>query len=256
MFVLANWKMHGDMAFLRGYVRVLLQQYVPRSKASMAMAVPFVYLPALSALLQDSPTGSSIALAAQNMAAYASGAYTGEVSAAMLADCNCSYVIIGHSERRAYFAENDAAIVAKVKQALAQDIIPILCVGETEQEVQAGKGQAVVQQQLDAVLAEVDHTQAACMIFAYEPVWAIGSGQTATPQQAQNMHGFMRSHIAAYFGQNQKDVDSMRILYGGSVRPDNAADLIQQPDVDGFLVGSASLDPDKILKIYNIKSSF
>ena len=238
--------MHGDTAFVSGYVRQLLQNYRLRDQASLVIAAPFIYIPKLAELLQN----SSITLAAQDISAYEKGAYTGDISAAMLADFRCSYSIIGHSERRTFFAEQDAVIAAKIKQALLHGIKPILCVGETEQDFKANKSQAVVQQQLDAVCADMKIKHMAEMTIAYEPVWAIGTGLTATPQQAQEMHHFIRDRVATYA--DRAVADRVKILYGGSVHPDNASALIVQQDVDGFLVGKASLDPHKLLALYNL----
>ena len=247
MLVVANWKMHGSLSFIDSYMNALLRDYVPDAQSSLVMAVPFIYIPALAERLQS----KSIRLAVQNISAYEKGAYTGEVAAPMLGDFGCDYAIIGHSERRQYFAEDNQIILKKVQEALKHGIRPILCVGETERDFNQGKRETVVQAQLEAVLAGIDKTEIEPIIFAYEPVWAIGTGLTATPEQAQAMHGVIRDAVSQHAG--AAVAGSATILYGGSVKPGNAQSLANQPDIDGFLVGSASLNPQGLLKIYHVK---
>jgi len=219
--VAGNWKMHGS----RAANRALLDAIVAGVKGvECAVCVPFPYLAQAAERLQ----GTQVALGAQNLSEHASGAHTGEVSAAMLADFGCRYVLVGHSERRQIYGETDAQVAAKFAAARAAGITPILCVGETLEERDAGRTEAVVARQLDAVLGKCVFGDA---VLAYEPVWAIGTGRTATPEQAQTVHGFLRKRVGA----------ANRILYGGSVKPENAAAIFANPDVDGGLIGGASL---------------
>jgi triosephosphate isomerase len=228
--VVGNWKMHGSRAsnalLLSG-----LKEAGPWS-AEVAVCVPFPYIAETALGL----TGQAIAYGAQDCSKHEQGAYTGEVSALMLADLGCRYVIVGHSERRAYHHETDQLVAEKAKAALAHGITPIVCVGETRTEREAGQAELVVKRQLAAVI----HTLTHCIgeiVLAYEPVWAIGTGLTATPEEAQAMHAVLRTQLRAA---TQK-ADEMRILYGGSVKPDNAAVLFAQPDIDGGLIGGAAL---------------
>jgi triosephosphate isomerase len=219
--VAGNWKMHGS----RATNRALLDAIVAGVKGvECAVCVPFPYL----AQGQERLRGTQVALAAQNLSEHASGAYTGEVSGAMLAEFGCRYVLVGHSERRQLYGEADAQVAAKFAAARAAGITPILCVGETLGEREAERTEQVVARQLDAVLAKDGIADA---VVAYEPVWAIGTGRTATPEQAQAVHGFLRKRVGA----------ATRILYGGSMKPANAAAIFAMPDVDGGLIGGASL---------------
>jgi triosephosphate isomerase len=198
----------------------------------VAVCVPFPYLAETAATL----AASNIRWGAQDCSMHEQGAYTGEVSAAMLFECGCRYVIVGHSERRAYHAETDQLVADKAKAALARGVTPIVCVGETLAQREAGETEAVVKRQLSAAI----HTLAHCageMVVAYEPVWAIGTGRTATPEQAQAVHALLRAQLRAATPR----ADDMKILYGGSVKPDNAATLFAQGDIDGGLIGGASL---------------
>jgi triosephosphate isomerase len=200
--------------------------------ADVAVCVPFPYIAETALAL----TGTSIVYGAQDCSAHEQGAYTGEVSSAMLADIGCRYVIVGHSERRAYHAESDQLVADKAKAALAHGVTPIVCVGETRAERESGQTEAVVKRQLAAVI----HTLGHCcgeMVVAYEPVWAIGTGLTATPGEAQAVHAVLRAQLHAATDRS----GVMRILYGGSVKADNAAELFSQPDIDGGLIGGASL---------------
>lgn len=228
--VIGNWKMHGSLAS-NAELLAGLRAAEPFG-CDTAVCPPYPYLAACVLALQ----GSRIALGAQDCSAHEQGAYTGEVSAAMLADLGCRYVIVGHSERRSLHGETDALVADKAKMALAKGLIPVVCVGETLAERQAGQTESVVKRQLSAVI----HALGSCtpqIVVAYEPVWAIGTGQTATPEQAQAVHAVLRAQLAAATPHAQ----SMRILYGGSVKPDNAAALFRQPDIDGGLIGGASL---------------
>ena len=228
--VLGNWKMHGSRAANAELLAALLagRPYT----ADVAVCVPFVFLHETAATL----AGSDLRWGAQDVSAQAPGAFTGEVSAAMLAECGCRYTLVGHSERRAYHAESDALVAQKAQAALAKGVTPVVCVGETLAERDAGQTEAVVKRQLSAVIHQLAHC-AAEMVVAYEPVWAIGTGRTATPEQAQAVHAVLRAQLQAATGHGQ----TMKILYGGSVKPDNAATLFAQPDIDGGLIGGASL---------------
>ena len=217
--VAGNWKMHGS----RESNRALLDAIVAADVAC-AVCVPFPYLAQAAERLR----GTRVAWGAQTLSEHAQGAFTGEVSAAMLGEFGCRYVLVGHSERRHLFGETDAQVAAKFAAARAAGITPILCVGETLQERESGRTREVVARQVDAVLARGGIGDA---VVAYEPVWAIGTGRTATPEQAQEVHAFLRQRLSA----------QTRLLYGGSVKADNAAAIFAMPDVDGGLIGGASL---------------
>jgi triosephosphate isomerase (TIM) len=228
--VVGNWKMHGSHK-ANAELLTAIQSAGP-VQADMAVCVPFPYLSETAVGL----SGSNIRWGAQDCSAHEQGAYTGEVSAAMLREFGCGYVIVGHSERRAYHQESDQLVADKAKIALAHGITPIVCVGETLAERDAGQTQAVVMRQLSAVI----HTLAHCvgeMVVAYEPVWAIGTGKTASPAQAQTVHALLRAQLQAA----TPHADKMRLLYGGSVKPDNAQELFSQADIDGGLIGGAAL---------------
>ncbi len=228
--VVGNWKMHGSRPANAELLAGLLaaRPYT----ADVAVCVPFVYLSETAATLAS----SDIRWGSQDVSAHAQGAYTGEVSAGMLAELGCRYAIVGHSERRAYHAESDEIVAAKAQAALAKGVTPVVCVGETLAEREAGQTEAVVKRQLSAVIHTLAHC-AAEMVVAYEPVWAIGTGRTASPEQAQSVHAVLRAQLQAATGHGA----AMRILYGGSVKPDNAASLFAQPDIDGGLIGGAAL---------------
>ncbi|WP_343626809.1 triose-phosphate isomerase [Roseateles puraquae] len=228
--VVGNWKMHGSRA-ANAQLLAGLKEAGPWN-ADVAVCVPFPYIAETALAL----TGAAIAYGAQDCSAHEQGAYTGEVSSAMLSDIGCRYVIVGHSERRAYHAESDQLVADKAKAALAHGVTPIVCVGETRAEREAGQTESVVKRQLAAVI----HTLGHCcgeMVVAYEPVWAIGTGLTATPAQAQAVHAVLRAQLHAATDRS----GVMRILYGGSVKADNAAELFAQADIDGGLIGGASL---------------
>ena len=222
--VAGNWKMHGSRAGNETLLGELLSAISDMKAVECAVCVPFPYLEQVAGRLK----GTAVAWGAQNVSEHAQGAYTGEVSAAMLKEFGCRYVLVGHSERRALYGESDAQVAAKFKAARGAGLIPILCVGETLEERDAGRTEEVVARQLDAVLEGNDFAEA---VLAYEPVWAIGTGRNATPEQAQAVHGFLRARVSP----------QTRILYGGSVKAQNAASLFAMPDVDGGLVGGASL---------------
>ena len=228
--VVGNWKMHGSRPANAELLTALLA--ARPFGGDVVVCAPFVYLAEAAAQL----AGSDIRWGAQDVSPHAQGAYTGEISAAMLHECGCRFAIVGHSERRAYHAESDELVAAKAQAALARGVTPIVCVGETLAERDAGQTEAVVKRQLSAVIHTLAHC-AAEMVVAYEPVWAIGTGRTATPGQAQAVHAVLRAQLQAATGH----ADRMRILYGGSVKADNAATLFSQPDIDGGLIGGASL---------------
>jgi triosephosphate isomerase len=228
--VVGNWKMHGSRPANAELLAALLA--ARPYGTDVAVCVPYVYLNETAATL----AGSDIRWGAQDVSAHEQGAYTGEVSAAMLAECGCRYVIVGHSERRAYHAEGDALVAQKAQAALARGVTPVVCVGETLAEREAGETEDVVKRQLSVVIHQLAHC-AAEMVVAYEPVWAIGTGRTATPEQAQAVHAVLRAQLQAATGHGA----TMKILYGGSVKPDNAATLFAQPDIDGGLIGGAAL---------------
>jgi triosephosphate isomerase len=212
-------------------------------RISVAVCPPFPYLSCVAEALQ----GSSVALGAQNCYHEKEGAFTGEVSPAMLVDVGCHYVILGHSERRQKLGESDAFINRKVHAALAAGLEVILCLGETLEERQADRTEAVLASQLNGSLAGLDAAALRHVVLAYEPVWAIGTGQNATPEQAQAAHAFIRGQIRQYFG--EESASTLPIQYGGSVKPDCAASLFRQPDVDGGLIGGASLNAEHFLAI-------
>jgi len=228
--IVGNWKMHGSRPANAALLADILA--ARPFTADVAVCVPFVYLTEAAATLAS----SDLRWGAQDVSAHPQGAYTGEVSAGMLAECGCRYAIVGHSERRALHGETDEEVAKKAQAALAKGVTPVVCVGETLAEREAGHTQAVVKRQLSAVIHTLAHC-AAEMVVAYEPVWAIGTGLTATPEQAQAVHAVLRAQLQAATGR----AAAMRILYGGSVKPDNATLLFSQPDIDGGLIGGAAL---------------
>ena len=237
--IAGNWKMYNDAAQTASLIDALKQQLPPsRPDVLVVVCPPFTSLPAAA----DRLSGSTIRLGAQNMSEHDEGAYTGEVSWKMLAGAGCAYVILGHSERRQYFKETDDAINRKARTALAHGLQPILCVGETLEERESNKTAAVVSGQVKGVLHGLTPTDMRSVVIAYEPVWAIGTGRNATPQQAQEVHAMIRGLVREMFG--GEVAENLTIQYGGSVKPDNATDLLRQSDIDGALVGGASLKPD------------
>ena len=236
--IVGNWKMHGSHASNERLLEAL--RTAGPLPCDAAVCVPFPYL----AQAAERLARTTLAWGAQDCSAHEEGAYTGEVSAAMLADFGCRYVIVGHSERRALHGETDQVVADKARAALARGVTPIVCVGETLFQREAGETEQVVKRQLSAVI----HTLAHCageMVVAYEPVWAIGTGLTAQPEQAQGVHALLRAQLQAATGR----AGGMRLLYGGSVKPDNAAALFAQPDIDGGLIGGASLEAADFLAI-------
>jgi triosephosphate isomerase len=233
-YLAANWKMHKTVAEAAEFVDALLPQ-IAATQSDVVICPPFT---ALSAVVERR-YGTAVKVAAQNMHEEGSGAFTGEVSAPMLVELDVEAVVLGHSERRQLFGETDEGLARKVPAALAAGLEPILCVGESEEARDGGQTEAVLERQLQADLAEVEDAQLAEVVIAYEPIWAIGTGRTATPEQAQEVCAYIRDLLRQRGGA----ADAVRILYGGSVKPGNAAELLSQPDIDGALVGGASLDP-------------
>jgi triosephosphate isomerase len=234
--------MNGSRAANDALLDALLSRLPADPAAEVVVCPPFVYLPDVVRALRD----SNVVVGAQDVCAEAAGPYTGEVSAAMLRDVGCRWVIIGHSERRALYFESESLVARKFAAALALDLMPILCVGEHLADREAGRTTEVVARQLDAVVELCGIQAFARAVVAYEPVWAIGTGRTASPQQAQEVHGFIRGRLA------QRDANiagSLRVLYGGSVKAANAAELFGQPDVDGGLIGGASLQAEEFAAI-------
>jgi triosephosphate isomerase (TIM) len=242
--VVGNWKMNGSRASNAALLDAL--RAAGPSNGDVAVCAPFPYLADVALSLQ----GSHVTWGAQDCSAYENGAYTGEVAASMLSEFACSYVLVGHSERRAMHAESDQLVADKAKIALAHGLTPIVCVGETLAEREAGQTDAVVKRQLSVVI----HTLAHCIsqvVVAYEPVWAIGTGKTASPEQAQAVHAVLRAQLQAA----TEKAPHMQILYGGSVKADNAVQLFSQPDIDGGLIGGASLKAADFVAICNAMGS-
>ncbi|MFZ5469742.1 MAG: triose-phosphate isomerase [Myxococcota bacterium] len=236
IFIAGNWKMHKTVAEALGLVRELkgLVSMV-REKVEIAVAPPFTALHPVAHALE----GSNIVLAAQNCFWEASGAYTGEVAAPMLAEVGCRYVIVGHSERRQYFGETDETVNKRLQAVARAKLWPIICVGETLKEREGGRTLEVVTRQVKGALAGFAAAEVSKFVFAYEPVWAIGTGKTATSDQAQEVHAHLREELVSLYG--RETAEEVRIQYGGSVKPENAAELLARPDIDGALVGGASL---------------
>jgi triosephosphate isomerase len=239
--IAGNWKMNGSLAANEALVKAMLEGlHGAASAADITLCAPAPYLAQLQNLLK----GSAVLWGAQDVSAHEQGAYTGEVSGAMLKEFGCRYAIVGHSERRQYHGETDALVAAKAQRALAVGITPIVCVGETLAEREAGETESVVKRQLAAVIHAVAHCTSE-IVVAYEPVWAIGTGKTATPEMAQAVHAVLRAQLAAA----TQHPERVHILYGGSMNAANAASLLAQPDIDGGLIGGASLKAADFLQI-------
>ena len=244
--IAGNWKMNGSLAANEALLSALADGLATRSgpSAEVAVCIPAPYLAQFGALAAAKPALAAVALGAQDVSSQSVGAFTGEVSATMLKEFGCRYAIVGHSERRQYHGEGDALVAAKAQQALAAGITPIVCVGETLTEREAGKTTEVVKRQLAAVI----HANGHCIseiVVAYEPVWAIGTGKTASPEEAQAVHAVLRAQLAAASAQAGR----VKILYGGSMNAANAAGLLAQPDIDGGLIGGAALKANDFLTI-------
>lgn len=244
--IAGNWKMHKTAADARELARAVKEGAANLTDRQVAMAPPFTALAAVAEEIK----GSRLILAAQNVHWEQKGAFTGEISVPMLEDAGCGMVIIGHSERRQYFGETDATVNRRLRAVLASRLQPIVCIGETLEQRESGKHHTVVQQQLAGGLDGLTRPGLLRIILAYEPVWAIGTGRTASPEIAQEMHSMIRGWLSEKFGDEAQEV---RILYGGSVKPDNIDDLMRQPDIDGALVGGACLEPDSFLRIIHFR---
>jgi triosephosphate isomerase len=240
--VAGNWKMNGSRAGVAELLEGIKAGMGEVRAAEVAVCPPFVFIPEAAARL----AGTAVAWGGQNLSTHASGAYTGEVAASMLTDFGCKYAIVGHSERRTLYGEDDALVAEKFEAARKAGLVPIFCVGETLEEREANATEAVVARQLDAVLERFGAQTLGAGVVAYEPVWAIGTGRTATPEQAQDVHAFIRGRVAA---KDAAVAAGLRVLYGGSMKPDNAAELMAKPDIDGGLIGGASLKASDFLAI-------
>lgn len=240
--IAGNWKMHGTQASASKLVSEILQSLDLPIAREVLLCPPFVLLPGVARAIQD----SALVLGAQNLCAEEGGAFTGEVSGSMLRDCGCRYVIVGHSERRTLYSESDLLVARKFMAAQRAGLIPILCVGESLEERKCDQTRAVVIRQLQAVLDAAGIAAFGQTAIAYEPVWAIGTGNTATPEQAQEVHALIRTSLA---DRDAKIAASIRLLYGGSVKASNAAALFHMPDIDGGLVGGASLEAREFVAI-------
>ncbi|MGV6826784.1 MAG: triose-phosphate isomerase [bacterium] len=232
--VAGNWKMNGSVASVTELLDGLKAGVAEVNNAEVAVCPPSIFIPQVQAAL----AGSDIAWGGQDISVHDSGAYTGETAGPMMGDFGCKYVIIGHSERRTYHGETDAQVAEKFAAARKHGLVPIFCIGETLDERESGTTEDVVARQIDAVIDHCGVDMLGEGVIAYEPVWAIGTGMTATPEQAQDVHAFIRARIAAH---SESVAEGLRILYGGSMKPDNAAELIAKPDIDGGLIGGASL---------------
>jgi triosephosphate isomerase (TIM) len=242
-FIAGNWKMNLDRSAAVKLAEAIVKQTESLGNVDLAICPPACYLDAVGRVI----AGSKVALGAQNVYHQPNGAFTGELSLSMLIDLGCKYVILGHSERRHVLGETDQEINKKVHASLKAGILPIVCVGELLAEREAGKTMDVIRGQFDGSLAGVSEQQMRQIVIAYEPVWAIGTGKVATPQQAEDVHLDLRKIMANRY--NREIAEAVRIQYGGSVKPDNAAELLHQPDIDGALVGGASLKADQFMGI-------
>ncbi len=240
--VVGNWKMHGSLDANARLLDALKAGLQAVRGATVAVCTPFPYLAQVSAAL----AGSSIAWGAQNVSEHDAGAYTGEVSGAMLREFGCRYAIVGHSERRGLYGEDDARVAARFAAAQRAGLTPILCVGETLEQRERGETESVVERQLSAVVAVAGASALASAALAYEPVWAIGTGRNATPQQAEEVHAFIRAWVAK---RSNETAAGLTLMYGGSVKPGNARELFAMPDVDGGLIGGASLVAEDFIAI-------
>jgi len=240
--VAANWKMNGTLATIRPLLSGIREALQGEQFPEVVICAPYVYLPEL----QEQLSGSVVLPGAQNVSQFDSGPYTGEVSVTMLADYDCRYVITGHSERRTLYHESDQAVAEKFVRVCRHGLVPILCLGERLEEREAGITEEVVARQLDAVIKTAGIECFSDAVVAYEPVWAIGTGRTATPEQAEEVHAFIRLQLARH---DDGIADTIRIIYGGSVKADNARDLFSRPDIDGGLIGGASLNAADFLAI-------
>jgi triosephosphate isomerase len=243
----ANWKMNMNSAELAAFTGQFIPLVADAKEVDIVIAPPFTLLDRLTQQI----AGTAIQAAGQNVNPEESGAFTGEIAPGMLADLGCTYAIVGHSERRALYAESDEFVARKTEALLDQRIRPIVCVGETLEQRDAGRALEVIEQQIRESLARVSAERAEQIVIAYEPIWAIGTGRTATPEIAQQVHEHIRKRLTAQFGEAGNRI---RIQYGGSVKPETVYDLMNQPDIDGALVGGASLDPEAFARIVHFQS--
>lgn len=241
--IAGNWKMNKTVAEADALASAVKRELDAEAKVDVVLCPPFTAISKVSEIV----SGTQLAVGAQNMHFEASGAYTGEISAAMLREQYCRYVILGHSERRQYFGETDTSVNQKTKAALAAGLIPIVCVGETLEEREADQIESVITTQINDGLAGIDSADLKKVVIAYEPVWAIGTGKTATPEQAQEVHKLIRDLLATL--SDQSTADAVRIQYGGSMKPANALELLSKPDIDGGLIGGAALDANSFVEI-------
>ena len=242
VLVAGNWKMNGSTESIRTLLDGVKAGMGDVKNAEVAVCAPAIYIPLVEELLN----GSAVSWGGEDLSVHESGAYTGEIAASMLNDFHCKYVIIGHSERRTYHNESDELVAQKYEAAMNAGLVPIFCIGETLDEREQGITNDVVARQVDAVINKLGVAALAKGVIAYEPVWAIGTGKTATPEQAQEVHAFIRGRIAE---SDATIADAVQILYGGSMNAGNASELLAQADIDGGLIGGASLKPDDFLAI-------
>lgn len=240
--VAGNWKMNGSAESIKALLEGIKAGATDVANADIAVCAPAVYIPQVQSQLE----GSVVAWGSQDVSVHESGAYTGELAPAMLLDFACKYAIVGHSERRTYHGESDELVADKVESARKAGLVPIFCIGETLEERESGITEEVCARQIDAVINKYGVEALGDAVIAYEPVWAIGTGKTATPEQAQDVHAFIRSRIAE---SSAEVAEKVQILYGGSMKPGNAAELMAKPDIDGGLIGGASLNADDFLAI-------
>lgn len=243
-FIVGNWKMNGGRGSSKELLRCLVHGAASIENVDIGVCIPYVFIPEAAKLLVN----SRILLGSQNVADQESGAFTGEISGPMLVEFGCKLAIVGHSERRALYGESSELVADRYRQAIASGLVPILCVGETLEQREQGKTFDVVDAQLSPVLELAGVASLNNAVIAYEPVWAIGTGKTATTDQAQNVHAMIRDRVASL---DESIAANLRVLYGGSVKPDNAASLFAMPDIDGGLIGGAALDADSFLSICN-----
>ena len=247
ILVAANWKMNTTPTTAKKLIGAIIKEHERGNYHDILICPPFTSLSVVSKNIQN----KDIALGAQNHSQYDNGAYTGEISASMLKDIGCKYVLIGHSERRVLMRESNDIISEKFNTAIARNLIPILCVGETIEEKERGETKAIIQNQIDIALKDYDADKKACFLIAYEPVWAIGTGLTATPNDAQDIHNYIRSRLKII---SKELAENTQILYGGSVNMDNADALFSMPDIDGGLIGGASLESSGFMAIARQKN--
>lgn len=245
--IAGNWKMNKTSTEARDLASKLIPLVSGVKDRDIVLAPPFTSIPAVAATIK----GTNMALSAQDLFWEEKGAFTGEISAEMLLDLGCKYVIIGHSERRQFFGETDETVNKKVRQALNKGLLPIVCVGELLSEREAGKANEVIERQAVGALKGVTAAEMQKIVIAYEPVWAIGTGKTATPDQANGVHAFIRQKIKSMYSGDV--AGTLRIQYGGSVTPENVSTLMAKPDIDGALVGGASLKPESFAALVNFK---